>query len=199
MEKDNDRRGRWFWRGALILFAALPMISADEIPGWIKAGSHPGDYDMGVDRAVMLGNHPSGFIKSNKPDSQGFGTYMQMFDAGDYRGKRVRFSALVRTENVENGSALWMRVDGESRSGIAFDNMQKRQIKGTQNWARYSVVLDVDPKARAIAFGVMLHGKGAVWINEVGFATVGQDVAVTDMVPEMKLQPGPRNVGFDQK
>src|SRR5215471_14469028 len=114
MENNEQRRSHCFWCAALILFAALPLIGADETPGWFKAGSHPKDYDMGVDRAVLLVGHPSGFIRSNKPDPQGFGTYMQMFDAGDYRGKRLRFAALVRTENVEDGAALWMRVDGEN-------------------------------------------------------------------------------------
>src|SRR5215831_11456815 len=136
--KEQTRSGR-FWCVALILVAVLPLIAADEHPGWFKAGSHPEDYDMGVDRSVVFAGRPSGFIRSNKPETRDFGTYMQMFDAGDYRGKRVQFSALVKTDTVEKWCSLWMRVD-QDRQSIAFDNMQKRQIKGTTNWTRYSVV-----------------------------------------------------------
>jgi hypothetical protein len=196
----NRQSRRGFGLATCILFAALPLIGADETAGWFKAGDHPKDYDMGVDRTAVFGGRPSGSIRSNKPEPQGFGTYMQMFEAGDYRGKRVQFSAFVKTDNVENWSSLWMRVDGEDKRAIAFDNMQKRPIKGTQNWTKYSVVLDVDAKASAIAFGVLLAGKGAVWVNDVKFEVVGQDVPVTDMYKDRpKLPSGPANVGFEQK
>jgi hypothetical protein len=195
----NDRGCRGLsWSLGLVLIGSLQIIAADEVPGWFKAGSRPMDYEMGADRTVVMTGKASGFIR-NKPDPHpdGFGTYMQMFEATEYRGKRVRFSAFVKTENVENWASLWMRVDGNERRSIAFDNMQKRQIKGTQNWTRHSIVLDVDAaKSTAIAFGVMLSGKGAVWIDDVRFEVVGQDVPVTDMFLE---QPkGPQNLNFDR-
>jgi hypothetical protein len=174
----------------------VSIAVADDALGWMKAGDHPTDYDMGIDRSVVFNGKSSGYIRSNKPEPKGFGTYMQMFAAGDYRGKRMRFSAFVKVENVENWASLWMRVDGEQKSAIAFDNMQNRPIKGTRTWTKYAVVLDVDSKAKAIAFGVMMSGKGAVWIDSVNFEAVGQDVPVTDMIkPSLS---GPQNLGFDQ-
>jgi hypothetical protein len=59
----------------------------------------------------------------------------------------------------------------------------------------YSVVLDVDSKARYVAFGILLAGRGAVWINDVQFEAVGADVPVTDM---KKYPPAPRNLGFNE-
>jgi len=117
-----------------------------------------------------------------------------MFDAAEFRDKRMRFSGVVKSENVENWAGLWMRVDGPETS-TAFDNMQNRPIKGTQAWTRYSVVLDVDSKARYVAFGILLAGRGAVWINDVQFEAVGADVPVTDM---KKYPPAPRNLGFNE-
>jgi hypothetical protein len=188
---------------ALALTSALPTWGADDIPGWGKAGSRPNDYEMGADRSVVMIGQASGFIRA-KPDAdpKGFGTYMQMFSAADYRGKRVRFSAYVKTENVENWASLWMRVDGQDSDGagrsrtIAFDNMSNRQIKGTQTWTRHSIVLDVDAaKATMIGLGLMLSGKGTVWIDDVRFEVVGQDVPVTDMYKEL-FSSGPKNLGF---
>jgi hypothetical protein len=174
--------------------SALPAADVMDVSGWGKAGDHPNDYDMGIDRAVVFAGKTSGYIRSNKPDPQGFGTYMKMFDAAEFRDKRMRFSGVVKSENVENWAGLWMRVDGPETS-TAFDNMQNRPIKGTQAWTRYSVVLDVDSKARYVAFGILLAGRGAVWINDVQFEAVGADVPVTDM---KKYPPAPRNLGFNE-
>ena len=55
-----------------------------------------------------------------------------------------------------------MRVDGpDSGRHLAFDNMLDRPIKGTTDWTRYAVVLDVDKTAVAIAFGVLAGGEGS--------------------------------------
>jgi hypothetical protein len=196
LTQNKQRPTRWVACAVLLLMRPFLLAGADTEGGWFKAGSHPAHYDMGADRTVVLNGKSSGFIKSNRPDPEGFGTYMQMFDASDYRGKRMQFSASVKTENVDNWASLWMRVDGESKP-IAFDNMQKRQIKGTQNWTRYSIVLDVDSvKATKIAFGVMLSGKGSVWIDNVRFEPVGENVPVTDMLKE--TSKGPRNLSFEK-
>jgi hypothetical protein len=184
----------WLRWAALVLIVPAPVIGAEAV-GWHKTGSHPEDYDMGTDQSVAYHGKSSGYIRSNKPDPRPFGTYMQMFEATEYLGKRVRFSAFVKCENVENWASLWMRVDGESKP-IAFDNMQNRPIKGTQPWTQYSVVLNVDAaKATRIAFGVLLDGKGAVWIDEVRFETVDESVPVTDMIKPLPPKP---NLGFDK-
>jgi hypothetical protein len=164
--------------------------------GWFKAGSHPADYDMGLDRNSAFTGSSSGYIKSNKPNPQEFGTFMQMFDATEYRGKRLRLSAYVKSENVENWAGLWMRVDRDKKS-VAFDNMQDRPIKDTQGWTQHAIVLDVDPKATAVAFGILLAGKGAVWIDDVAFDVVGEEVHVTDLTRQSKLTGSPRNLDFE--
>jgi len=167
-----------------------------DVPGWITAGTRPADYTMGVDPSVVLAGKPSGILTCVTPDPRGFGTYMQMFDAGEYRGKRVRFSAQVKAEEVAPWAGLWMRVDAETKDGIAFDNMQDRAIKGTQDWTWHAVVLNVAAEASAIAFGILLDGKGTVWINDVRFETVSDDVPVTGM--QKQLPSGPCNLGFDE-
>jgi hypothetical protein len=120
-----------------------------------------------------------------------------MFTAAQYVGKRVRLSAWVKSAGVSRWSGLWMRVDGPQRTpSLAFDNMQNRAIKGTTEWQKYEVVLDVKDKATAIAFGILLDGPGAVWMNSATFEVVGQNVPTTNMTP---VRPdGPTNLGFDK-
>jgi len=73
---------------------------------------------------------------------------------------------------------LWMRVDKNS-SAVAFDNMEDRAIKGTSDWQRYEVVLDVPKDATGIAFGILLAGPGTVWLNSTNFELVESDVPTT--------------------
>ena len=182
-----------FLHSALVVTLSFSITASAQTGGWFKAGDHPNDYDMGTDNRAFTGGS-SGYIRNNKPDPQGFGTYMQMFEAGEYRGKRVRLSAYIQSENVENWAGLWMRVDRE-RTPTAFDNMQDRPIKGTHDWTHHAVVLDIDSNATAIAFGILLRGNGAVWIDDVTFEVVGEDVPVTDL---QKRTPGaPRNLDFE--
>ena len=180
---------------ALALIAVWSLTAAAQTGsgGWIRAGDHPADYDMGVDQTTAFTGNSSGYIKSSKPYPEGFGTYMQMFDATEYRGKRLRLSVYVKSENVEQWAGVWMRIDRVKQS-VAFDNMQNRPITGTQGWTQHAIVLDVDPMATAVAFGILLRGKGAVWIDDLAFEVVGEDVPVTDL----RLAPKrPANLDFE--
>ena len=194
--KESRRSRRHAFLCAVVMVAAWSLSAAAQSnsSGWFKAGNRPADYEMGFDRSNAFTGGSSGYIKSNKPDPQGFGTYMQMFDATEYRGKRLRLSAYVKSENVETWAGLWMRVDRDKKP-VAFDNMQDRPIKDTQGWIQHAIVLDVDAKATAVAFGILLAGKGAVWIDDVTFEVVGEEVPVTDL--QSKLTGSPRNLDFE--
>jgi hypothetical protein len=175
---------------AILLGSTLVVAQA----GWHKAGSHPADYDMGNDTTTAFTGTSSGFIKSSKPNPQGFGTYMQTVDAADYRGKRVQLSAYVKSVDVADWAGVWMRIDASPTTPIAFDNMQDRPIKGSHDWTQYQLVLDVGSNATAIAFGVLLSGKGSIWIDDVALDAVSTSVPVTDLWIR-KSQP--RNLDFE--
>jgi hypothetical protein len=128
---------------------------------------------------------PSHFIFSRTDPTGGFGTIMRNMGADEYLGNRVRMSAYITVEDVEDWAGMWMRVDGASRQtgSLAFDNMQSRPITGTSGWRLYEIVLDVSEEARNIAFGVLVNGTGRVWINDVEFEIVDDQVPTTNMIP----------------
>ncbi|HLX70269.1 MAG TPA: hypothetical protein VKV04_11645 [Verrucomicrobiae bacterium] len=165
----------------LICFALLTGNAfAQEIPkGWFKAGSKPGDYSMTVDHETFHGGKGSALVKSTADKPGGFGTLMQTFKADEFLGKRVRLSGYVRSQDVADWAGLWMRVDGPRGEPLAFDNMQKRAIKGSGDWTKYEIVLDVPDSAQQIAFGLLLTGKGSVWMDDLSFEVVGKDVPTT--------------------
>ncbi|HHV53911.1 MAG TPA: sigma-70 family RNA polymerase sigma factor [Firmicutes bacterium] len=174
------------------------VTSLDELPkGWFAAGSHPKDYSMGVDKHVTHEGNPSGYIRSKVSEPAGFGTMMQTFKADAFRGRRLRLSGYLKSENVEGWAGLWMRVDGPQRNTLSFDNMSNRPIVGTTGWTKYSLVLDVPESSLNIAFGILLAGRGQVWVAELQFDVVGDDVPTTDLLAGPQPLPSePRNLDF---
>jgi hypothetical protein len=178
------------------LCAAVPR-------GWYLSGSNPGDYESGMDQTQYEG-HRVVYLKATTTETKGFGTIMQDFRADNYAGKRVRYSAMLKSENVANWAGLWMRVDkstGASSSPkmVAFDNMQDRPVKGTEDWKNYQVVLDVPADATGISFGLLLNGSGNVLLSNVKIETVGLDVPLTSMsVATTQPRPSaPTNLDFE--
>jgi hypothetical protein len=45
--------------------------------------------------------------------------------------------------------------------------MEKRQLKGTTEWAEYSITLPVHPQAKQLFFGVLLAGTGKAWADDL--------------------------------
>jgi hypothetical protein len=182
------------FRGIALLAVCSLALQAQVPQGWFIAGSKPADYEVGIDASAVYKGHASAVLKAKKPAVDGFGTLMQDFRADHYQGKRVRFSAFVKTEGVQGWAGLWMRVD-KGPQQQAFDNMQDRSIKGTTNWQRYDVVLDVPQDATGIFFGVLLGGSGTVWLNDAKFEAVGPDVPTTGMSATQKPNE-PVNMDF---
>jgi hypothetical protein len=202
IEKSPVLRERWLEmeREALLTRNWSPYHSAQQeqalkqdaaIPGWFLAGDHPELYEYGVEKQTDGRN--SGYLRSKEGWSEGFGTLMQTFKAGEYCNQRLRYSALVKAEDVEEWAGLWMRVDGPGGRMLAFDNMQNRSLKGTTDWQRYEVVLDVPQESTDIAFGILLDGPGQTWISDIQFAIVGLDIPITTLE---SLSDQPTNLNF---
>jgi hypothetical protein len=118
--------------------------------------------------------------------TEGFVSVMQNFSADHFLGKRIRFSALIKAEGVDEGAGLWMRVDDKNNPGASFDNMFDRAIKGSSDWTPYSIVLDSSPDAQEISIGALLSGKGQIWVRDLQFDVVAEDVATTVSAPAKK-------------
>lgn len=186
------------------LFRIATQTKEDEqmdttIKGWMLSGSHPYHYEMGIDREEVHQGKASGYLKSIavKNPSE-FATMMQQFKADTYRGKRVRLTGFVKSQDVEVFSGLWMRVDSASEDILQFDNMHNRPITGTQSWNHYGLVLDVPENSAVISFGLLLSGSGHVWVDQLRFEEVGKDVPTTHLEVDSSLADGPENLLFEE-
>lgn len=145
--------------------------------GWFLDGETPQDYAIGIEPTLLLNGKV--YLKSQVAHPAGFGTLMQAFQGSQYRGKRVRMIATVKTQAVQDWAGLWMRVDGKNHHVLSFDNMQDRPIRGTLDWKQYAIVLDVPQESTGIFFGILLVGPGEVWLANVQFAIVNNTVPKT--------------------
>lgn len=146
----------------------------------------------------MNEGQPSAYLAAKVQETGGFGTLMQSIDSAKYAGKRVRLRAMVHSKNVADWAGVWMRVDSGEKM-VAFDNMQRRAIRGDQTWRTYDVVLNVPQNATGISFGILLSGSGEVWMNGLNFEVVGDDVAAIDSTDATRSVPStPVNLNFQR-
>jgi hypothetical protein len=135
--------------------------------GWFLSGDNASNYITGKDVKVLYKGKGSGFIHSKKSNLSGFGTLMQQTHILSYIGKKLDFSAVVKTNNVAKWAGVWVRIDDEDMQCLWFDNMEDRPISGTTNWKRYHISFDVPDNSTLLNFGVLLVGEGNVWISDV--------------------------------
>jgi hypothetical protein len=94
----------------------------------------------------------------------------------DFAGRTVEFRGFLRTEDASEFVGLWLREDGEGGAPLGFDNMQSRAIKGTHDWAEYSIVLPLRPEARQLVFGALIAGTGKLWVDDLELLVDGKPV-----------------------
>jgi len=91
------------------------------------------------------------------------------------RGRRVTFSGWIKTDNVTDGYAglIW-RADTEKRTAAVLNNMYDTGPRGTTDWKRYEMTLDVPEDVTVVSFGMLLSGKGTAWFDELEIKIEGE-------------------------
>ncbi len=182
----------------LSVFLSLgPSVLAgtlSELRGWSFEGEDRTAFIILRDRTVRHGGTAAAKI-SSVGEPKGYGAIIQSVEAMKYAGKRVRFTAWVKTADVTRFAGLVMRVEGK-RPGdtLAFDNMQDRPLRSSAGWRQHEVVLDVPANASRFHIGVMLSGKGTVWLDDGKIEVVDNSAPTTGS----KKPVGPRNSDFEE-
>ena len=163
---------------------------------WWKTGAAPNDYEFGLAEETFQGQ-PVASLRSIVQLTRSFGAFCQTIAAEDYRGKRIRFSAALKANNVTGGwGGLWLRVEGPRLDEtLAVDTMEDRPLVGTTDWQQHAIVLDVAAAAATISFGAGLSGQGELLVSQLAFEEVGSEVPVT-AGPHRPRHP--QNLDFSQ-
>ena len=177
--------------------ASFSSISDGKIKGWFLAGSHPESYEIGLESSSEKGGNVA-YLKSITSPIEGFGTIMQTFEPDDYLGKKIKLTGNIKAIDIKKWSGMWMRIDGMKdgkREVMGFDNMQDRQIKGTQDWKHYEIILDVPKEAKYISYGVLIGGTGKILIDNFKFEIIDENNESTGNVVKLTK---PTNTNFDE-
>ena len=163
-------------------------VPIERVRGWYETGSNSSAYSMGLQKGEGPDGGDAITIQSVLKDSiKGFGAFMKSSEPGpssmleQFRGKRVKMSAQVKSNSITGWAGLWVRVDAatEEEGEYAFDNMGDRPVKGTTGWTTYDLVLDVDTAGKRLVWGILMSGTGQVWITEPVFTVVDSSVKTT--------------------
>jgi len=76
--------------------------------------------------------------------------------------------------------------------------MQDRSIKGTTDWKKYEIVLDVPDGSKALAYGVVLSGNGKVWFDNLKIEEVDKSIPVTNISKELSYPKEPVNLDLEE-
>lgn len=188
----------------LIVGIAITLFSFDLPTDWFKAGSKPKSYEMGIDKGAGQDGKNAATIKSIDKKISGFGTLMQNCLPDKFLGKRVRMKGFLKTKDVSDWAGLWFRIDQNgSKASVGFDNMhdgkKDRSVKGTTDWTKYEIVLDVPNYATNLAYGALLVGTGQIWFDNIEFEVVGNTIPVTGKEAERNITPNePSNLDFEK-
>jgi len=112
----------------------------------------------------------------------------------NYNGKKITLSGYIKTENVSDGYAgLWLSINPY----IASNNMEKNGIKGTTDWKKYEITLNMNPeKTKQIVLGGLLVGKGKMWLDDLKITIDGKDIEELKPI-ESKIFPAEKDKEFD--
>lgn len=136
--------------------------------GWQKWGN----YSLSIDSVANSGNS-AGKITSDSAGSS-FGSIAYSIPAY-YKGKKIRLEGYMKTKAVAGYAGLLLRVDGPA-GPLAFDNMEKQKISGTNDWKKYSITLDYPETAELINAAGILVGQGEAWFDDFVIFIDNQDI-----------------------
>ncbi len=137
--------------------------------GWFT-GQHAGpeSYEFMIDEAVYHSGKQSMRIRNIGPEP--YGLIDQPLPAEMLREKKVALSAWLKTEGTSGeGAGLTLRAMAGSVI-LAHNFMQENLVRGTQDWQRYTITLQIPEKTAKLEIGVMLQGKGTVWADDFEIA-----------------------------
>ena len=140
--------------------------------GW---GGHP-LATLGLDSEIRRTGRGAGRVQRNN-ESEGEFSSLTFKLPANVEGTEVTFSAWVRSRHVNSLFGLWMRQDRRAGETIDFVNNYAERLSGDHDWRKFSVTTQLQPNARDLLFGVMLHGAGTVWVDDVELTVDGRPYA----------------------
>ncbi len=142
-----------------------PVAGGDE--GWEFISDTPEQYAVAMDAQTQHDGHSTLRISSDSAPRTSTGKYARVESSiGQYVGHRIRVSAWIKAEGVVNDGGIRIRVFDADGKQIADDGQRShRPVRGTVDWKLYIAFANVPAEAVKIQWGVMLNGRGSMWVD----------------------------------
>lgn len=189
------------WNMLSARIEAAQLAPLELPPGWhVASHTDQRNYRLGIDPKAL----GTALIESRPDRDEAIGrvagetaVLMQSVLVDNFRGKRVRLAAELRTEYADLAT-IWLRADSTTGQPLCFDNMLKRRtdgpLTGTTGWSERHIVLYIPVAASSLHFGFFLKGAGKAWARGFSLETVGEHVRTTE--PEPRYLSRPTNLDF---
>lgn len=141
-------------------------LTFDGLDGWELRGSFLRDVTARhwQDYRCRATGEGSAILAAAVPAPYGFADLRQAVLAQDYRGRTVRFSGRLRTDQAEQ-AGLYLRVVTDKSAREATDDRVVTVMAGA-DWAPGEVCMAVPRNARFVLFGVTLTGTGSIELRD---------------------------------
>ncbi|MEA2711510.1 MAG: hypothetical protein QOF78_4111 [Phycisphaerales bacterium] len=140
-------------------------------------------YVASADAAEARDGHATVCLHSDGVMPKGaFGAYMRRVHQAELRtfsGRRMRITAFIKSENVTGSAGLFATASRMGQPLARDGNRQQPPVRGSLGWMRYSAEVNVPPGADTVELGVVLHGSGKVWIDDVKIEAIDLPVTTT--------------------
>jgi hypothetical protein len=172
------------------------------------------NYDFKIDNTTVWDGSASAFLRVSETREHDPQNYLlsdatcivQGSQAAKFRGKRVRLSAHLKTDDKSSAGMLFYTYDGDGRATGLNTGPAKRI-----NWTQLSLVMDVPDSATRMLYGGCLAKTGSMWVDDVSVEAVGLDVELTGLpknslvtrerpnfLPIKRLLSEPTNLNFEE-
>lgn len=102
------------------------------------------------------------------------GTAVQSFDASQYLGKKVRFTAHIRAEIEGGGHAGFYISERTFDNQYPFINTNENDRIVFNTWERYTIEHTISTDAYSINIGLFLQGSGKAWIDGISIEVIDE-------------------------
>lgn len=183
-----------------LMLGADEMIKEEKIKGWLVTATVIDKYEARLDSEIYATGSCSVTIRSTENDynQDEYQVIMQSFSAKKYLNQRVRLTGLIKSEQIAGMGCLWLRFDDSVGQVLKIDNMTNRPVTGTTDWHQCSCVMDVPHNTGSINIGVLLQGKGQLWLDSCQFQIVEDNVDTTDFCLAEIKEKEPVNLDFSE-
>jgi len=163
------------WADGLELSVVGKDVPVNDDHRWRSWLLSPAKYQTTLDGDVRRNGRPTICIRSvtdtgpNAPVAGDWVTYDHTeLDVTPFLGKRVKFTAMIKCEDVTGSGGPVIRAVGPANSTLKLDEQRfRRPLKGTLDWHTYTTYLTVPKEAADLSAGVTLMGGGKVWFDDL--------------------------------